>query len=141
MHRIELPRTGSFIDSCARDGVVGLVSIGAPVPLVSAGVGIENDDATVAVAIRDEDFVGLRIDTNAGGSFQILGVVATTGFPVMADLQNEFPALRELEDVGVFVGVSAYPNVFFIVDEDAMLIVRPLISLARATPSLNEVGA
>ena len=43
-------------------GVVGLVAVGAPVALVLAGVGVEDDDAAIAVAVGHVHFIGLRID-------------------------------------------------------------------------------
>ena len=43
-------------------GVVRLVAIGAPMPLVLAGVGVEHDDAFVAVAVGDVQLIGFRID-------------------------------------------------------------------------------
>ena len=56
--------------------VVRLVAVGAPVPLVLAGIGVEHDHAVVAVAIGDVQFVGLRIDERLGRQPQILDVVA-----------------------------------------------------------------
>ena len=46
--------------------VVGLVAVGAPVPLVLAGIRVEDDHAAVAVAVRDVQLVRLRIDQRLG---------------------------------------------------------------------------
>ncbi len=133
-------RARAFDTSRARNAVVGLVSVSSPVALVSAGVGIEDDDAPVAVAIRHEDFVGFRIHANSRRPIQVFGVVTAAGFSVVADLEEKLAGLRELQDVGVLFGVAAHPDVVFVVDEHAVFVVGPLVTLARAAPSLNEVA-
>ena len=50
------------------------VSERAPHPLELAGVGIEDDDAAVAVAVGDEQLVRLRMDERVGGLIQVLRV-------------------------------------------------------------------
>src|SRR5579871_5629900 len=41
--------------------VVRLLAISSPVPLVSAGIGIENDDTLVEISIRDEQLIRLAV--------------------------------------------------------------------------------
>ena len=47
--------------------VVGALAVGPPVPAVLAGVGVEHDDAAVAVAVGHVDLVGLRVHPDARG--------------------------------------------------------------------------
>ena len=56
--------------------IVGLVAVGAPVPLVLAGVGVEHDDAVVAVAVGDVQLVGLLVDEGLRRQPEVLDVVA-----------------------------------------------------------------
>jgi hypothetical protein len=46
------------------------------VPLVRAGLRVEDDDAMVEVAVGDEELVGLRIHEQSGRSAKVLSVVA-----------------------------------------------------------------
>ena len=60
MHRIAKLLRGRAIRIVrARVGVVGLVAVSAPMPLVLAGVGIEHDHAVIAVTIGDIQLIGL----------------------------------------------------------------------------------
>ena len=77
--------------------IVGLVAVGAPVPLVLAGVGVEHDDAMVAVAVGDVQLVGLLVDEGLGRQPQIRDVVAALARSRLADLHQEFAVLRELQ--------------------------------------------
>src|SRR5258705_7184810 len=53
--------------------VVGRIAIGAPVPLVGAGGGVEHDDAAVAVTVGDVDFVCILVDRGLGGGVCVGG--------------------------------------------------------------------
>jgi hypothetical protein len=57
----------------------------------------------------------------------------------LADLQQELAVLRELQDVRVGAAVAANPDVALVVDEDAMVGIRPLVSLARPAPVAQQV--
>ena len=65
--------------------VVRLLAVGAPVPQVLAGRAVEDDDAAVAIAVGDEDLVGLRIDPDAGRTAEQRRVVAAGVLVVLAD--------------------------------------------------------
>jgi len=56
-------------------GVVGFGAVSTPMPFVGTGVGIEDDDAAIAVAIGDVEFIGLGVDDRLGGEAQVLDVV------------------------------------------------------------------
>src|SRR6266576_65871 len=76
--------------------VVRLVPVGAPMPLVLPRVGVEHDDAFVAIPIGDVQFICLRIDEHFRRTFQVLDVVAALALERMPDLHQEFSVLREL---------------------------------------------
>ncbi len=86
MHRIaELLRGRRVGIVGARVGVVGLVAVGAPMPLVLAGIGVEHDHAMIPVAVGDIQLIGLGIDERLGGQPQILDIVAAfalLGLPI-----------------------------------------------------------
>src|SRR5439155_23372296 len=97
-------------------------------------VGIENNHAMIAVAVRDIDLIGLLIDGHIGRAAEVLGVVAIVLGALMANLQQELPLLRELEDLRIAAAISGDPDVVFVVNEDAVFRLRPLVSLTRAAP-------
>ena len=66
-------------------------------PLVGAGLGIEDDDAAVAVAVGDVDLVGRRIDLDIRRAAEPVGVVAAAGLALLADLQQELAVAGEFQ--------------------------------------------
>src|SRR5215468_4798292 len=58
----------------------------------------------------------------------------------MSDLQEKLSIPGELQNVRVLHSVSTDPDIFFVVDEDAMLGVRPLVLGTWPTPSLNDIS-
>ena len=90
----------------ARVGIVGLVPIGAPVPLVFAGIRVEHDHAMVPVTIGDVQFVGLGIDKRLGGPAQILDVITAFAASGFADLHQELSVLREFQHHIVVVALK-----------------------------------
>src|SRR5437763_984223 len=107
MHRIELLRTGAFVEAGAWGAIVGLIPVSSPHTLEGSRIGIEDDHAPIAITIRNEDLIGFGIDDNTGRPIQVFGVAAATSLSFMADLQQEFSGFRELQDVGVFArGIS-----------------------------------
>ena len=107
-------------------------------PFVSAGRRIEDDDAAIAVAVGDEHFVGRGVHGYAGGAVDVARVVAAAALPVLADLQQELPGLRELQEIRVAVAVTGEPDVVVVIDVDAVLDVRAIRSRRPARPSLGR---
>src|SRR5262249_31697084 len=71
---------------------------------------------------------------------EILRIVAAAGLPVMPDLQQKLSGFRKLQDVRILLVVAANPYVVFVIDEHAVLVVRPLVTGARTAPALNEIS-
>ena len=84
-------------------GVGRHVAEGAPHPLERAGVGVEHDHAPVAVAVGDEELVRLRVHERVRRLVEVLRVGVALALPGTADLHDELPGLRELEDLMVLV--------------------------------------
>ena len=110
--------------------------------LISTGLGVDYDHAPVPVAIGHENFVA--VNHYACGTPHVFGIVAAAAFGVMPDLQDEFPALGELENLCVFIAVAAYPHVVFRIDEYAVFVVGPLVALrstrlSGTTPGLHHI--
>ena len=145
--------------------IAGLIAVSSPVALVFAGLGIEDDDAVIAVAIGDIELIGLRIDESLRGQPDIIDVVAAFAVTGLADLQQEFSVLRELEDLvvseaihlvaglGLFIlaidcaatalgstAVATQPHVAFVVDRDAVRRLRPIVACSGAAPMSDEVA-
>src|ERR1035437_2033490 len=96
----------------AQVGVVGFVAVGAPVPLVLAGAGVEYDHATVPVAVGDVQLIGLLVDEKFSRQPEVFGVVAAFAPAGLADLHQELPVLRELEDLIVVVVAAGRSLIF-----------------------------
>src|SRR5216683_4174415 len=131
----------------AEVGVVGLLTIGAPVALVLSGFRVIDDDAVIAVAIGYIQLVGSVVDKQFRRSLQVFGVVAALALARVADLHEEFAALSEFQDHVVMVAlgirataVAADPHVAFVIYGDAMVRIRPIVTSARATPVPDEVA-
>ena len=118
---------------------------GAPHPLERAGVGIEHDDAVIAVAVGHEQLVGARMHPHIGGAMQVRGVGVALALVALADLHDELAVLRELQELivgdrleaGQAVGravVAADPDEALVVDVDAVLALGPLVAAARRRP-------
>src|ERR1700722_11446459 len=79
-------------------GVIRLMAVGSPVPFIFPGVCVEDNHTMIAVAIGDVELVGLRIDKRLGGQPQVFRIVAPFAARRLADLHQEFPVLRELQN-------------------------------------------
>ena len=66
--------------------VVRLFAVGAPVPLVGAGLGVEHDDAAVAVAVGDVELAGRIVGHHVRGPAELVRVAleppAAPGLPI-----------------------------------------------------------
>ena len=106
--------------------------------LVRARIGIEDRDATVDVTVGDEHLVSLRIVGRLGGRGEVLRIVAPVALSGMANLEEEFAILVELQDLRVAFSIAADPEVALRVDGQPVLVCRPLVAGARPSPSLEE---
>jgi hypothetical protein len=80
---------------------------------VLSGPGAEDDHTMVAVAIGDDQLIRFPIDKELGGSLEIFDVIPAFARGRLADLQQEFAVLRELEDDGVVTGrLSAASGIY-----------------------------
>src|SRR6185437_2391884 len=118
----------------------GLLAVGAPVPLIRARVGIEDDDAVIAVAVRDVDFIGGGIDLGVGRTAELRRVVAGGLRAGLADLQDDLSVRPEFQHLPVILAVAADPNESLRVDADAVLILKPVVALSRAAPGLEQIA-
>src|ERR1700686_2593624 len=57
----------------------------------------------------------------------------------MANRQNKFPFVRELDRLPVFGAIAGDPDVSGVVDEDAVFRIRPVITLTRAAPGFEKI--
>src|SRR5688572_30800675 len=122
-------------------GVIGFRAVGAPVALVLAGIGVENDDAAIAVAVGDVGLVGRGIDEDLRRPPQMFRVVAAFVDALSADLQEELAVAGELQDVRVLLlVVAADPDVAFVIDREAMVVRGPLVAVPRTTPVPEQVA-
>src|ERR1700752_4938045 len=143
MHLVELRIARALIPRLSRSRIIRPVAVRTPVPLVRTGVGIEDDDAPVAVPVGNEQFVGRRVDSHVGGLTEIRRVVAAGAAPTTADLQEKLALAVELEDLVLTRSGCASPgdpDVVLMIDEDPVLVVgeRPFVTVARTVPALEE---
>src|SRR4029453_10196366 len=87
--RIELLWPWPFIDTRERRGVVRLVAVRTPMPLVGAGIRIEHDHSSIPIIICDEDLIGRSVDCNSSCLVHVFCIVAAAGLGVVANLQKK----------------------------------------------------
>src|SRR6185312_2055793 len=152
---IALGGVGDPASGGAGGGVIHrIVAIGAEVADVLSGIGIDDQDAAVAIAVRDIEPVGLRIDHHVGGFVQRrravdagIGVVAVgrgrraadphLEIAVHVELQDEAVAALAIGGPGRGIGghpaaVAGDPDIVLVVDIDAMFAVGPDAAIGGA---------
>src|SRR6185295_5248686 len=120
--------------------VAGRLAVGAPVPLVGAGRRIEHDDAAIAVAVGDIDFVGVLVDRGLGGLAELRGVGRTLARRDLADLHHELAVEVEFQDRVVVVGVAADPHETFLIHFNAVFAADPFVAFAGAAPGAQQIA-
>ena len=99
MHGIsELLGRGSIGVIGAEIGVIRLIAVSAPVPLVFAGIGVIHDNAMVAVAIGDIHFVRVLIDKDFCRKPEILDIITAFTGGDFTNLHHELTVLGKLHD-------------------------------------------
>src|SRR4029079_13041822 len=94
----------------------------------------------IPVTIRDIQFVGDGVGIDLRGAPEIQNVIAAVMRTLLADLQEKFPLLIELQNLRVRVSISANPDVAFVVAGDAVIAFRPLVSGPRTSPGVDQVS-
>ena len=75
----------------------------------------------------------------AGRPSRVVSVLFVCG-PGLPICSTNLPSRRELEDVTVLLAVRREPDEALVVDVDAVLVLRPVVALARAAPGLDEIA-
>ena len=125
--------------------VVGLGAVGAPVALDLAAVHVDDGDALVEVAVSHVGLVGLGSMKiwRRGRSCSCRGCCVEGGLlgrrrriprALLAELRHELAVARELQDVRVGAAVAANPDEAFVVDDDAVVGIRPIVAAGRSVP-------
>jgi len=104
VHDAELIRAravGNGFQARRRAGKIieGLVAECAPHAFELAAIGIEHRNAMVAVAVGNEQFVGLAMHPHVRRLLEILRVGIAFARRAAADLHDEFAVLREFDDL------------------------------------------
>ena len=131
-------------------GVIGLVAVRAPVAFELAGVGVDDRNTLVQVAVGQIRLVLFRVDedlcdaaerhlivaaADIRGLAVLVGALAGVG---VADLQQKLSRLAELQHLRIAFPVAADPHVAFVIDGNAMIRRRPLIAFARTAPMADQ---
>ena len=107
-------------------------------PLVGAGVRIEDDHAMVDVAIGNKQLVRVVIHDHVRGAAEIRGVVAALALSLPPDLHQELSGSCELQNLCVLVAAAAEPDIVSIVYMNAVLELRPLVPGCWTAPKRDE---
>src|SRR5579862_3642918 len=73
--------------------VVRLVAVGTPIAFEFSAIGVEDDNALVAVSVGDVDFIGLLVDENLGGQSEIFSIVTAVALSGGTDLHQKLAVL------------------------------------------------
>src|SRR5262249_51051273 len=114
-------------------------AIGAPVALVGPSRGIEHDDAVIAVAVRDVQLVGGRVDPEIGRLPELGRVIVALARTGLADLHHELAIAGELEKETIVLVVAAEPDKV-LVDANAVLLLRPFVASPVPAPGLHDIA-
>src|SRR2546430_11435958 len=114
-------------------------AVRAPVALVGAGLGVEDDDAVVRIPVRHEELVRRRIHRHARGAPEMRGVAVAARHARLPDLEQELAVPRDFQDLVIPRAIAADPDVTLRVHEDAVLDPRPVVAPTRASPGLEEI--
>ena len=121
----------------------------APRTLEGAGLGIDHPDAPVAISVGDERFVRLRVDEHFRGLVRVLRVLVAAADVAAANLLDELPRGRELQDHVVVARRhvrprpridAGNPDAIVGIDENAVLRVGPVVAVAGPAPRLEELS-
>ena len=124
------------------------LAVSTPHAFIRAGVGIENNDSMVTVTIGDERLVGFRIHGDRRSPEQPARIATVARTTSAADLHEEFPLTRELQDHAVGLKplrrdsrrAPTEPNVPPMIDGNAVLHGRPIVAIGWATPSVHDIA-
>src|SRR5215469_9054587 len=118
------------------------LAIGTPGALERAGVGVEHDDAVIEVTVGYIEFVCRLIDHHVGGAADAYLVQTVGLLGRLADRHEEFAVAGELHDHAVVLAVAAEPDIAFVVDKHAVLVLWPVIALGGfwSAPRLDHVA-
>ena len=112
---------------------------------VQSGISVNHQDSFVHVPVGDVGLVVVGIHLHIGRVSQERSAVASAGGGVAAagdagstDLHDERAVLRELEHLVIAVAVPGEPDVVVVIDEDPVLVVRPLASQRGGTSRGEE---
>jgi hypothetical protein len=139
MHRIGELRRVRII---GRQIVIGRrFAVGAPYALDLAAVGVEYGDPVIAVAVGGVDFVRLGIELERSHKAELAQVRARGQRAALAELFDEFAVGGEFQHHAVALAVAAQPDKTFVVDQDGVLLQRPVVAeiISGPAPRLDDV--
>jgi hypothetical protein len=102
----------------------------------------------VAIAVRDEHLVGLRVHERVGRALHAFGIGVATALVVASELEEK-PALRgELQQhvIGPLCQrcgcrtAATDPHVVFVIDKDSVLAVGPVEACRGAAPGVDKLS-
>ena len=117
-------------------GIFGTIAVGAPVAKVFPGRAIEDDDASVAVAVGDEHFVVARIHPDLRRTSHQRRVIASARLVVPADGHQDLASLAEFHREVALARVG--PQEVVMVDEHSVY-GAPVSVRTTRIPRLHEV--
>ena len=121
-----------------RRRAVGRIAERAPHPLECAGFGVKHNHAAVAIAVGHERFVRFLVDEHVGRSVDVLLIRVALALTLRAELLQEDALRRELQQHVIGDAAPADPDDIFVVDGNPVLGERPVVSLTRAAPRVQE---
>src|SRR5207248_5530108 len=120
--------------------IIGRIAVGAPVPLIGARRSVVDNNAAIAVAVGDVEFVDRLVDRGLGGLAELGGVITAGARRDLADLHHELAVEGEFQKHVVVVGVAADPDKAALVDLNAVLAADPFIAFAGSAPGAQEIA-
>src|SRR5882762_4227725 len=79
------------------------VAVGPPMSLILAGLRVKDSYSVIPVAIRNIEFVCLRINKCLGGQAEVISILTTLTLPRLSNLHQKFAGSIELQHHTVVV--------------------------------------
>jgi hypothetical protein len=118
--------------------VTRAIPVGSPHPLECEGIGVQNDDTTVAVAVGHIDLVGDGIHDEIGRAAHVRRVCAPLAHPCLAKLPEELSLSGEGQKLMILAAVAGQPHDVLVIDEHTVLGLRPFVARTWTSPRVDE---
>src|SRR5262245_49232965 len=105
-----------------------------------SAIRFEHNDPIIEITVCDVDLICFGIDLGIGRAPETVQIVAVGLWSGLANLQDELSGSGEFQILTVVLAIAADPYETRRVDRDAVLVLRPVVALARTAPGPDQIA-